>query len=172
MPHVDLVGVAAAYERNRVLDGVSFGVDKGQIVSLIGPSGSGKSTVLRVLMGAAASHRRPRVGGRDAGRLLESRPVARHPRPLRGGVPAIQPVSEHVRARQRDRRAGQGAAAPAPRGGGGGGGAAGAGGTRRKDQGLSGRALRRPAAARRHRPGAGPEARGPAARRGDGFARP
>ena len=51
MPHVDLVEVAAAYQRTPVLDGVSFGVDKGQIVSLIGPSGSGKSTVLRVLMG-------------------------------------------------------------------------------------------------------------------------
>ena len=51
MPHVDLIAVAAAYQRTRVLDGVSFGVDKGQIVSLIGPSGSGKSTVLRVLMG-------------------------------------------------------------------------------------------------------------------------
>ena len=51
MPYVDLVDVAAAYQRTRVLDGVSFGVDKGQIVSLIGPSGSGRSTVLRVLMG-------------------------------------------------------------------------------------------------------------------------
>ena len=49
MPHVDLVDVAAAYERTRVLDGVSFGVEKGQIASLIGPSGSGKSTVLRPL---------------------------------------------------------------------------------------------------------------------------
>jgi len=51
LPHVDLVDIAAAYQRTPVLDGVSFGVDRGQIVSLIGPSGSGKSTVLRVLMG-------------------------------------------------------------------------------------------------------------------------
>ena len=58
MPHVDLVDVAAAYQRTRVLDGVSFGVDKGGIVGLIGPSGSGKSTVLRVLMGLL-----PPVGG-------------------------------------------------------------------------------------------------------------
>ena len=51
MPHVDLVDVATAHQRTPVLDGVSFGVDRGGIVSLIGPSGSGKSTVLRVLMG-------------------------------------------------------------------------------------------------------------------------
>ena len=58
MPHVDLVDIAAAYQRTRVLDGVSFDVDKGGIVGLIGPSGSGKSTVLRVLMGLL-----PPVGG-------------------------------------------------------------------------------------------------------------
>ncbi len=51
MRHVELADVTAAYGRTRVLDGVSFGVDRGQIVSLIGPSGSGKSTILRVLTG-------------------------------------------------------------------------------------------------------------------------
>jgi polar amino acid transport system ATP-binding protein len=48
---LEFVDLRANYGHAPVLEGISFGVDKGEIVSLIGPSGSGKSTLLRVLVG-------------------------------------------------------------------------------------------------------------------------
>ena len=44
------------YGHHRVLTDVSFAIDKGEIVALIGRSGSGKSTVLRVLAGLSKDH--------------------------------------------------------------------------------------------------------------------
>jgi polar amino acid transport system ATP-binding protein len=43
--------VRAKYGSLEVLKGISFSIEKGEIVALVGPSGSGKSTVLRALMG-------------------------------------------------------------------------------------------------------------------------
>ena len=37
---------------NRILDGLSFQVDTGQRVGLLGPNGCGKTTLLRILTGA------------------------------------------------------------------------------------------------------------------------
>ena len=40
-----------AYERNDVLQGVTFSVAEGEFFGVIGPNGSGKSTLLKVLAG-------------------------------------------------------------------------------------------------------------------------
>ena len=48
-PMIKVSSVAKTFGSNRVLDGISFNVDRGEVMVLIGPSGSGKSTLLRCL---------------------------------------------------------------------------------------------------------------------------
>ena len=52
-PLIELVDIARYYqmgdERIRALDGVSFGIEKGEMVAIVGSSGSGKSTLLNIL---------------------------------------------------------------------------------------------------------------------------
>jgi cell division transport system ATP-binding protein len=56
------------------LDGVSFVIDKGEFVFVVGPSGSGKSTIIRlVLKELDATRGRIIVGGRDLSRLKRSK---------------------------------------------------------------------------------------------------
>jgi len=46
-----LEGIHVAFGENRVLEGVSFSVDRGEHVAVLGRSGSGKSVLLRVILG-------------------------------------------------------------------------------------------------------------------------
>jgi ABC-type polar amino acid transport system ATPase subunit len=46
---LESVEVHKRYGRTEVLQGVSFGVDRGDVKAILGPSGSGKSTLLRCL---------------------------------------------------------------------------------------------------------------------------
>jgi polar amino acid transport system ATP-binding protein len=62
---IELRGIHKAFGANQVLRGVTFDVDAGEVVCLIGPSGSGKSTVLRCINGLErADSGSVRVGGR------------------------------------------------------------------------------------------------------------
>jgi polar amino acid transport system ATP-binding protein len=51
MPVVEVQSVSKSFGATRVLDDVSFDVERGNVLVLIGRSGSGKSTILRCLNG-------------------------------------------------------------------------------------------------------------------------
>ena len=48
---IEIDHVVKRFGANTVLDSISLGVDKGEMVSLLGPSGCGKSTLLRAIAG-------------------------------------------------------------------------------------------------------------------------
>ena len=85
MPFLEVSGLNAAYGAAPVLRDMSFTLDRGRVLGLIGPSGSGKSSVLRTLLGLL-----PPSGGRVA---LEGEPVdyadARSLRRLRDRVAVV-----------------------------------------------------------------------------------
>ena len=70
-----LENVRKVYEPTvTALDGVSFVIDKGEFVFVVGASGSGKSTIIRLLLKEMEpTSGRILVGGRDLGRLKHSR---------------------------------------------------------------------------------------------------
>ena len=52
------------YDGKTVVDGVSFAIPKGKVISLIGPNGAGKSTVMGMNGHDLPAHRpRQRTGG-------------------------------------------------------------------------------------------------------------
>lgn len=50
MPFIKVENLHKSFGKNEVLKGVSFEIEKGDVVAVIGPSGSGKSTMLRSLI--------------------------------------------------------------------------------------------------------------------------
>ncbi len=49
MPVLEVENLSKSFGSNNVLRDISFNVEKGQVVAIIGPSGSGKSTMLRCI---------------------------------------------------------------------------------------------------------------------------
>ena len=62
--------------RKRVLHGISFAVQEGEIFGFVGPNGAGKTTTLKILMGLIRpSAGRARVLGHDVGETAYRRQV-------------------------------------------------------------------------------------------------
>ena len=51
MPLLDVRGLAKTFGRRKVVNGVDFQVDRGEIVGLLGPNGAGKTTSFRMTCG-------------------------------------------------------------------------------------------------------------------------
>jgi lipopolysaccharide export system ATP-binding protein len=51
MPILQVKGLVKTYGRRKVVDGVDFAVEKGEIVGLLGPNGAGKTTSFRIACG-------------------------------------------------------------------------------------------------------------------------
>jgi lipopolysaccharide export system ATP-binding protein len=51
MPILHVKGLVKTYGRRKVVDGVDFEVEKGEIVGLLGPNGAGKTTSFRIACG-------------------------------------------------------------------------------------------------------------------------
>ena len=49
MPILTVENLVKSFGKTEVLKGVSFSLEKGQVLSIIGSSGSGKTTLLRCL---------------------------------------------------------------------------------------------------------------------------
>jgi lipopolysaccharide export system ATP-binding protein len=51
MPLLEVCGLVKSYGRRRVVDGVNFEVEAGEVVGLLGPNGAGKTTSFRMATG-------------------------------------------------------------------------------------------------------------------------
>ncbi|WP_240722581.1 ABC transporter ATP-binding protein [Poseidonocella sp. HB161398] len=68
--YLDVWGVAKSFRGTRVMSGMNFRMDRGELVSLLGPSGCGKTTLLRIIAGLMEADEGDVVlGGRNITRL-------------------------------------------------------------------------------------------------------
>jgi lipopolysaccharide export system ATP-binding protein len=71
MPILEVRGLVKSYGRRRVVDGVSFEVEQGEVVGLLGPNGAGKTTSFRMTTG--------QITPEDGSVLFDNQDVTRLP---------------------------------------------------------------------------------------------
>jgi ABC-type branched-subunit amino acid transport system ATPase component len=77
MPLLEVEGVSKSFGGVRAVFGVSFGVEAGELVGVMGPNGSGKTTLFNVIAGALGPDEGSvRLGGREIGGLAAHRVCA------------------------------------------------------------------------------------------------
>lgn len=82
-PLLSVEKVSKSFAGNRVLTDVSFEVEPGEVLALVGENGAGKSTVLSLVTGLLAP---------DSGRVVfDGTPVARAWSPTAPGPPGSAP---------------------------------------------------------------------------------
>jgi len=86
---LEVLNLQVAYGAIKALDGVSFGVPRGQIVALLGANGAGKTTTLRAITGLAAPQ-----GGRILFEGRELRGLPTH-EIIRAGI-ALAPEGRRI----------------------------------------------------------------------------
>src|SRR5881227_82797 len=70
MAYLAIENLSVSYSATRVLDRVSLGVERGEMIALLGSSGCGKTTLLRSIAGFVLPDSGTiKVGGRDITRL-------------------------------------------------------------------------------------------------------
>jgi len=70
---LEMRNIGKEYYGNRVLKGVSFTLDEGKVLSLVGENGAGKSTLMNILFGMPVIHS---TGGFDGGVYLDGTSVS------------------------------------------------------------------------------------------------
>ena len=75
---LEIKNICAGYDKKRVISDISFEVERGSIISVIGPNGCGKSTLMRSIAGSIDIY--------NGGTVIDGGTEVRHDRDAGGGL--------------------------------------------------------------------------------------